>query len=109
MWSDLSEVNNDTTRITFTDFDCCDDIEEGKDVSGIIDHLQHWFEINEDFKICYDELCLNINDTTPTITSTTQPALPCLTEEIYGEESEETKLLRYFRDYVLSKTSKGRK
>jgi len=31
----------------------------------------------------------------------------CLTEEIYGEYSEETKMLRGFRDDMLSKTSEG--
>jgi len=29
------------------------------------------------------------------------------TEKIYGEYSEETELLRYFRDEVLSKTPEG--
>jgi len=32
----------------------------------------------------------------------------CAMEEIYGESSEKTELLRYFRDYVLSQTSEGR-
>ena len=33
--------------------------------------------------------------------------IPCLTEELYGEHSEEIELLRYFRDNVLSKTPEG--
>ena len=31
----------------------------------------------------------------------------CLSEEIYGENSEEAELLRYFRDNVLKKTFEG--
>jgi hypothetical protein len=34
--------------------------------------------------------------------------LGCLSEVLYGEQSEETKLLRCFRDNVLSKTWEGR-
>ena len=32
---------------------------------------------------------------------------PCLAEEIYGEKSEKTELLRYFRDNILSQTPEG--
>jgi len=32
----------------------------------------------------------------------------CLLEQIYGESSEETELLRYFRDSILSKTTQGK-
>ena len=32
---------------------------------------------------------------------------PCLAEEIYGENSEKTELLRYFRDNILSQTPEG--
>jgi len=39
--------------------------------------------------------------------STTTTVTPCPTEEIYGEHSEETKLLRYLRDNVLSPTPGG--
>jgi len=39
-------------------------------------------------------------------TTTTKPQ-PCAIEEIYGECSEESELLRYFRDNVLSKTPEG--
>jgi len=46
--------------------------------------------------------------TTSTISgSTTTTVQPCPTEEIYGEQSEETELLRYFRDAVLSQTPEG--
>ena len=41
-------------------------------------------------------------------TTTTAGEDPCPSEEIYGEYSEETALLRYFRDQVLSRTPEGR-
>ena len=33
--------------------------------------------------------------------------LPCAAESIYGEQSEETELLRYFRDNILNQTPEG--
>ena len=44
---------------------------------------------------------------TSTTTSTKQKPKPCPAEEIYGEDSEETELLREYRDNVLSKTPDG--
>jgi hypothetical protein len=41
-------------------------------------------------------------------TTTTSTTHPCSLKEIYGENSEETELLRSFRKNVLSKTSEGR-
>jgi len=41
----------------------------------------------------------------PTITTVEEP--PCPIEEIYGEYSEATELLRYFRDNLLSETTEG--
>ena len=40
-------------------------------------------------------------------TTTTIPSGPCAAEAIYGENAEETELLREYRDNVLSKTSEG--
>ena len=42
-----------------------------------------------------------------TTTSTNEPNGPCPTEEIYGEYSLQTELLRNFRDNVLTQTSEG--
>ena len=39
--------------------------------------------------------------------TTTTSSLPCLAEELYGEHSEKTELLRYFRDNKLSKSPEG--
>ena len=46
--------------------------------------------------------------TTTTISgSTTTSVQPCPTEEIYGEHSEQTELLRYLRDHFLNQTPEG--
>ena len=54
----------------------------------------------------------SITTTSSTIQSTTSTTCqeddPCCIEEIYGEESEEAELLRYFRDRVLNQTPEGR-
>jgi len=47
----------------------------------------------------------SIGPTTSTTTSTSTQ--PCLSETIYGEDSEEAELLRYFRDNLLSQTPEG--
>ena len=43
-----------------------------------------------------------------TTSSTTIPANQCVAETLYGEGSEETELLREYRDKVLSKSATGR-
>jgi hypothetical protein len=43
-----------------------------------------------------------------TTTTTTIPSSPCAAESIYGEQSEQTELLREYRDNVLSKSATGR-
>ena len=40
-------------------------------------------------------------------TTTTASSQPCTSEIIYGEYSEETERLRFFRDNVLSQTPEG--
>ena len=45
--------------------------------------------------------------TTISTTTTTIRSGPCAAEAIYGENSEETELLRKYRDNVLSKTTEG--
>ena len=42
-----------------------------------------------------------------TTTTTTIPSSPCAAESIYGEQSEQTELLRTYRDNILSKTPEG--
>jgi hypothetical protein len=43
-----------------------------------------------------------------TTTTTTISSLPCLSEEIYGEDSPQTELLRCFRDTILNNTPEGK-
>jgi hypothetical protein len=43
----------------------------------------------------------------PVVIDFEQGAEPCPMEELYGEHSIKTELLRYYRDNVLSKTPEG--
>jgi hypothetical protein len=45
--------------------------------------------------------------TTLNSTTTTMPSVPCTAESIYGENAEQTELLRKYRDSILSKTTAG--
>jgi hypothetical protein len=45
--------------------------------------------------------------TTTAVNTTTTDGQTCPLELIYGEHSEETELLRYFRDNILSKSPEG--
>jgi hypothetical protein len=49
---------------------------------------------------------LSTTTTNPTTTTTTRSG-PCAAEAVYGENAEETELLRKYRDNVLSKTPEG--
>ena len=64
--------------------------------------------------VSIDTPSITTTTTSPTTTSTTKPSTTsstsdddCLSESIYGEQSEETELLRYIRDEVLSQTPEG--
>jgi len=48
-----------------------------------------------------------IHDADDSTTTTTAGGYECPSEKIYGEHSEETELLRYLRDEVLSQTPEG--
>jgi hypothetical protein len=48
-----------------------------------------------------------VTTTTSIPSGTTTTVEPCTSEAIYGENSEETELLRYIRDNVLSQTPEG--
>jgi ABC-type amino acid transport substrate-binding protein len=49
-----------------------------------------------------------VTTTAPPSTTTAPVTPPCVSEEIYGAHSDETELLRKFRDDVLSKTPAGK-
>jgi len=53
------------------------------------------------------ETTTSSTSTVESITTSTTTLQPCPTEEIYGEYSDETELLRYFRDNVLNHTPEG--
>ena len=52
---------------------------------------------------------LDTSTTTTISGSTTTSVHPCPTETLYGEHSEETETLRYFRDNIMSQTPEGQK
>jgi len=52
--------------------------------------------------------CESLTTTTTTIGSTTTTTVPsCPSEQIYGEYSDETEILRYLRDNILNQTPEG--
>ena len=51
---------------------------------------------------------IEVTTTIETSSTTTTWTLPCLAETIYGEDSEEVVILRYFRDHVLLAFPEGR-
>ncbi len=65
--------------------------QEDKDADGIGD-------------VCDPE---TVTSSTVSSSITTTSTSPCPSEQIYGEHSEQTELLRYFRDNVLSETPEG--
>ena len=124
-------------RIEWDNFDGCDYIYEGVTATGTMRDFPESFNVWNSFRIyCgiwkyndYIEVeheeppttsstsiitttTSSILVTTTTIpvpppTTTTVKPTPCTMEEIYGEHSEQTELLRYFRDNVLSQTREG--
>lgn len=71
------------------------------------------FAVGEEGTILHYVPDVITSTTTTTImvsTTTTSSSIPdnCIGEEIYGDYSEEVKLLRYFRDDILSRTREGR-
>ena len=64
------------------------------------------------FAVGDNGVILHYDGISPTTTTTTLPTTtispPCTTESIYGEYSEETELLRYVHDNILSQAPAGR-
>lgn len=99
----------------------CGDIMEGETTYVKISSFPGWFDFCSDFRIFFgiwefndyvDVVGCELPSTTTTIiisstTTTTITEDDCPTEELYGEYSEEAKLLRYFRDNILCKTPEG--
>lgn len=87
-----------------SDFDGCDYIDQFD--GTITNRITEWtdkFDIFSPFRIYYDTQYIDVEGSPPA-----PPEKPCLATSLYGENSSEVKLLKIFRDNVLSKTSKGR-
>jgi hypothetical protein len=64
------------------------------------------FYYNDDHK--FTDIFTIAPDPTATTTTTTIPSSGCAASTLYGEDSEEVRILRRYRDEVLAKTAKGR-
>jgi hypothetical protein len=117
-------------QITWTNFDGCGIIDPGQTAVGTMSTFPPSFNIEEAFRFYYNlgihgsdffDVTPNPPTTTTSITTTTSTPsgttsaltttlLPpfCLIAQLYGEQAEETELLRYVRDNILAKTDEGR-
>ena len=117
-------------QIAWTNFDGCGIIEPGQTAVGTMSRFPPSFNIEDSFRLYYaiGSHGLDYFDVTPgppttttsitTTTSTpsgttsapTTTLIPpfCLIEQLYGEQAEETELLRYVRDTILTTTDEGR-
>jgi hypothetical protein len=98
-------TNHGPVKVTFTDIDG----------DGIFDDQDNCPDVSNPDQADYDndgrgDACdVYIYTTTISISTTsTVPANQCAAEAIYGSESEETELLREYRDKVLNKSATGR-
>ena len=77
--------------------------------SGASKGFEWNYQIQIEFINLFDFYCPPPTTTTIYYTTTVPtPAPPCTAEKIYGEDSDEVELLRYFRDNVLNQTPEGR-
>ena len=117
-------------QITWTNFDGCGIIDPGQTAVGTMSTFPPSFNIEEGFRFYYNlgihgsdffdvtpnppttTTSLNTTTSTPsgTTSALTTTLLPpfCLIAHLYGEQAEETELLRYMRDNILAKTDEGR-
>ncbi len=119
-------------HIAWSNLNGCGLIDAGQTVTGTMSVFPLSFSIKEPFRIYYAlsshgedyfDITPGISSTTttsgapttssttttPPVTTTTSslPVPLCLAEEIYGEDAEETALLRLVRDELLSTTPEG--
>ncbi len=116
--------------IAWTNFDGCGIIDPGQPALGTMSTFPPSFNIEESFRLYYaigshgldyfevtpdppttttsmTTTTSNPSGTTSTLTTTLFPPI-CLIEQLYGEPAEETELLRYVRDNILTTTDEGR-
>lgn len=116
--------------IVWTNFDGCSTIASGQTAVGTMSRFPPSFNIEESFRFYYSlgthgsdyfdvtpeppTTTTSITTTTSTPSGTTSAVtttlLPpfCIIEQLYGVQAEETELLRYVRDNILTKTDEGR-
>jgi hypothetical protein len=117
-------------QITWTNFDGCGIIDPGQTAVGIMNTFPPSFNIEEPFRLYYNlgihgsdffdvtpdppTTTTSLNTTTSTPSGTTSAPTTtlfppfCIIEQLYGEQAEETDLLRYVRDNILTQTDEGR-
>ena len=122
LWPDRGSDYDDsyaaiTCKFCSSNYYCICNLENGLSMEATIYNFPDWFNIYDSFTIKYGDYVLGIPARTPeTTTTTTAPDGPttsisgdgiCTSEQIYGENSEQTELLRHIRDSVLSQTPEG--
>jgi hypothetical protein len=78
---------------------------DDNNIEGVYRWASTVWPISVDWESFIGEKDLTYSTTT---TTSTKYIPPCLTEQIYDEDSEEVELLRYFRDNLLMQTPEGR-
>jgi hypothetical protein len=116
-------------QIAWTNFNGCGWIDPGQTAVGTMSRFPPSFNIEEGFRFYYNlgihrddyfdvtteppTTTTSIPTTTSTLSGTTSALtttlIPpfCIIEQLYGKHAEETELLRYMRDNILTKTDEG--
>jgi len=125
LWPDTGSDYDDshaaiTCKFCSSNYYCICQLENGLSMEATIYNFPDWFNIYDSFTIKFRLHVLEIPARTPETTTTTTSngsttstsnssttTTICKIELIYGADSEETELLRSFRDNVLSQTPEG--
>jgi hypothetical protein len=116
-------------KIEWSNFSGCGDLYAGQTAIGSMSEFPSSFNLGESFIIYCgiwahgDYFVIDPATSTTTTSLTTSTSIPsgttsaltttfippfCLIEQLYGEHAQETDLLRYVRDNILSTTGEGR-
>lgn len=122
LWPDRGSDYDDsyapiTCKNCSSNYYCVCELENGVGMEATIYNFPDWFNIYDSFTIKYGDHVLEIPARTPETTiTTTTPDGPttsisgdgiCTSEQIYGQNSAETELLRSFRDNALARAPEG--